>query len=80
MRDQFIAAHMVTIEKEVEKLAKEVTAIIDNEMITLRDHFAGLAMQGMFSNPATVDVTADAIVAQAFDVADAMIHARKEQS
>jgi hypothetical protein len=37
-------------------------------------------MQGMFSNPATVDVTSDAIVVQSYEIADAMIAARKEQS
>lgn len=47
--------------------------------MTLRDHFAGLAMQGLCAHPDTWGLTsAREIAGEAYELADAMIAARGE--
>lgn len=41
--------------------------------VTKREHFAGLAMQGMLQNPMHNDHSIDTIVSMACDTADALI-------
>ena len=48
------------------------------EGMTIRDHFAGLAMQGIISTNAAL--SADDAAKIAYQIAGAMIQARKEQS
>ena len=45
--------------------------------MTLRDHYAGLAMQSMNSREDYVDAPADAIALDAYALADAMLKARE---
>lgn len=46
--------------------------------MTLRDHFAGLAMQAIVSNSAEVNPAFDAVAEDAYMQADAMLKARKQ--
>ena len=50
--------------------------------MTLRDHFAGLAMQGMFANGTTIDVDGDYPfqnrATTCYMIADAMLKAREQ--
>jgi hypothetical protein len=45
--------------------------------MTLRDHYAGLAMQAILSNPEYVNEDA-ALAEQSYNVTDAMLEARKK--
>ena len=52
----------------------------EQDMITLRDYFAAAAMQGLcasFDGPCLDDAFVNGVARRAFDVADAMIAARK---
>lgn len=44
--------------------------------MSLRDHFAGLAMQGILSDP-NIDITPERLAELAYLAADAMLEARK---
>jgi len=46
------------------------------DQMTLRDHFAGLAMQAMV-NDKTIDL--EEMVETAYEIADAMLEARQKQ-
>lgn len=46
--------------------------------MSLRDWFAGMAMQGMNASESWADNTHDSIANAAYDQADAMLAARKE--
>jgi hypothetical protein len=46
--------------------------------MSLRDWFAGMAMQGLSANPAMINHTARMIAAISDEQADAMMEARKE--
>lgn len=50
----------------------------DSDGMTLRDHFAGLAMQGFAADPNTC-AKADDIATCAYRWADAMLKAREKQ-
>jgi len=51
---------------------------MDNDIITLRDIFAGLAMQGMYAgNVCTTDGDTGRYAHAAYQIADAMIEERK---
>jgi len=81
MSDAFTRASIAEIDFDVRELSKKVTAIMDSESITLRDHFAGLAMQRMMSGDSTENDWSDSKVAEwSYALADAMIAARKDQS
>ncbi|MDF3863488.1 hypothetical protein P3W53_03380 [Pseudomonas denitrificans (nom. rej.)] len=45
--------------------------------MTLRDYFAAKALQGMCADPATAGTAGKDIVAECYDLADAMLEARK---
>ena len=47
------------------------------EPISLRDHFAGLAMQGLMVNPKYVEMPPSAIAGYAYEQADAMLRAKE---
>jgi hypothetical protein len=49
------------------------------EGISLRDHFAGLAMQGLLSADTTADLVCESIARLAYDQADAMLAEREKQ-
>lgn len=46
----------------------------DKDSLTLREHFAGLAMQAIRSNPNNSTNTPDFIAEQAVNIADALIN------
>jgi hypothetical protein len=46
--------------------------------MSLRDWFAGMAMQGLLSNPEVIDPDMKDLATDSFAVADAMIEARKK--
>lgn len=48
--------------------------------VSLRDHFAGLAMQGILANHYSSGITFQTIVKDAYEVADLMLEQRKEAS
>ena len=48
--------------------------------LTLRDHFAGLAMQGLLAHDNYVNSSLDSLATEAYQQADAMLEARKEES
>jgi hypothetical protein len=45
--------------------------------MTLRDYFAAKALQGMCADPTTAGTAGKDIVAECYDLADAMLEARK---
>ena len=45
--------------------------------MTLRDYFAGQALSGMLANPEPLDLLHNEIADYAYEVADAMLEARK---
>jgi hypothetical protein len=49
----------------------------DEYGMSLRDHFAGLALQGICASGPTGDSTDAKIACEAYNLADAMIKARK---
>ena len=48
----------------------------NGELSRLRDHFAGLAMQGLLSSPKLGDVSYAAVSEDAYIIADAMLKQR----
>ena len=53
---------------------------LDTDMIKLRDHFAGLAMQGQAAKRGLERLPLSLVASCSYQMADAMIEARKEQS
>lgn len=60
---------------------EEMNFIIDSHGMTLRDHFAGLAMQGIVNSQEYQDGTWETaeIARQSYEISDAMIKARGQQ-
>lgn len=52
-------------------------AFNDMEGMTLRDYFAAKWLQGFMANPAVDDLTPDLAACKAYQIADAMLKARK---
>jgi len=48
------------------------------EGVSLRDYFAGMALQGSLASPANEGMTPDHLAEWAYSLADAMLKARKE--
>lgn len=63
-------------------LAQNPGAVVLQDGVTLRDHFAGLAMQGFVANNwNAMDDAARAVLADsAYELADAMLAARQPQT
>ena len=61
---------------EAQMIFRKTGGFVQGNM-TLRDHFAGLAMQSMNSRPDYEDAPADAIALDAYTLADAMLKARE---
>jgi hypothetical protein len=57
--------------------ADSLNRIADNQVV-LRDHFAGLAMQGICAHAETWGMAVPQIASQAYKMADAMLKARSE--
>ena len=68
MKDEIYAKDFSTWMQKTGGFAKDMT---------LRDHFAALAMQSMNSREDYVDAPADAIALDAYALADAMLAARE---
>jgi len=59
-----------------EKCKKRAVYETAKELSDLRDHFAGLAMQGLLASPRLADVSFEIISADAYSAADAMLKQR----
>lgn len=64
------------------KLIEDLERIVDQDEIRLRDHFAGLAMQGEISrwDGESGSIDYETTARRAYKMADAMLKARKENS
>lgn len=49
-----------------------------HEGVSLRDYFAGMALQGSLASPANEGMTSDHLAEWSYSLADAMLKARKE--
>ncbi|ROI05488.1 hypothetical protein EGI16_03625 [Chryseobacterium sp. G0240] len=61
------------INPQIQTLTNDVWFNPDNQGLTIREYYAGLAMQGMKSNPNLSGLSVEFIAEQAVKVADALI-------
>ncbi|VXB04335.1 hypothetical protein [Chryseobacterium sp. 8AT] len=66
-------SHDKPISPQIQSLTNDVWFNPDNQGLNIREHFAGLAMQGMKSNPNISGLSAEFIAEQAVKIADALI-------
>ena len=64
------------MKEETNPTWKEVHGGFAKDM-TLRDHFAGLAMQGICASGPTADWSNNRLATEAYELADAMLAARE---
>ena len=66
------------INENNKNITYEITGSKNQDILTLRDHFAGLAMQGLATQENWVSL--DHIAANAYQLADAMLAARNNKT
>lgn len=70
--------HPLTINRRAEN-----GVVVECDVYTgasLRDHFAGLAMNGILSNQSFDDADKEEVAGMSYAIADAMLQARKEKA
>ena len=65
---------LITLEETHYDLYWDIQAALDHPSLELRDHFAGLAMQVLLVNAASMN---NVIASNAYDMADAMLKERE---
>jgi hypothetical protein len=66
-------SHDKPINPQIQSYTNDVWYDPDHQGLTIREHFAGLAMQGIRSNPNNSNNTPEFIAEQSVKIADALI-------